>query len=56
MTTITHLIKTFTAARHAELVSASMPRWWSEADNIKFGSGIEAWALKQVQGDIGVIV
>ena len=39
------------APRHAELVSASMPRRLQQAFNIQTCVGIEAWTLKQVQGD-----
>jgi hypothetical protein len=53
--TIAHLIKTFTRFRHAELVSASMPQWWVTAGIIQFVSGIEAWVLKRVQDDGGVL-
>jgi hypothetical protein len=54
MNQITHLIKAFTLARHAELVSASMPRRWGSARDIQSRSNIEAWVLKQVQDDGGV--
>jgi hypothetical protein len=54
MNRFTPLIKTFTRSRHAELVSASMPRWWGKARITQFVSGIEAWVLKQVQDDGGV--
>jgi DNA-directed RNA polymerase specialized sigma24 family protein len=54
MNQITHLIKTFTRSRHAELVSASMPQWWGSARDFQSRSNIEAWVLKQVQDDGGV--
>jgi hypothetical protein len=54
MNIITHFIKTFSHRRHAELVSASLPRRWGKVRNIQFVSGIEAWVLKQVQDDGGV--
>jgi isoleucyl-tRNA synthetase len=38
-------------SRHAELVSASMPRTSGETGSSESGSGGEAWTLKQVQGD-----
>ena len=37
--------------RHAELVSASMPRGPKQAEAIQIGTISEAWTLKQVQGD-----
>jgi hypothetical protein len=37
--------------RHAELVSASMPRILSEIGTIQLCPALEAWVLKQVQDD-----
>ena len=37
--------------RHAELVSASMPRSWGGSGWCEPVSNCEAWTLKQVQGD-----
>ena len=37
--------------RHAELVSASMPRWSNQTLTIQTCTHVEAWTLKQVQGD-----
>jgi hypothetical protein len=51
MSQITHLIKTFTRSRHAELVSASMPQWWGKARVIQSRLNVEACVLKQVQDD-----
>jgi hypothetical protein len=51
MNQIAPVIKTFTHDCHAELVSASMPRWWRQARDIQSRSNIEAWVLKQVQDD-----
>jgi hypothetical protein len=41
----------FTSPRHAELVSASMPHSWGKTVGIQILTAIEAWTLKQVQGD-----
>ncbi len=49
MTTFVNLIKTFTPARHAELVSAS-----TAVANSVLGRVARRWTLKQVQGDGGV--
>jgi hypothetical protein len=51
MSTITHLIKTFTSHRHAELVSASMPQCLGQSGIIQSRAQSEAWVLKQVQDD-----
>jgi hypothetical protein len=37
--------------RHAELVSASMPRFYDQTGFIQSGTDSEAWVLKQVQDD-----
>jgi hypothetical protein len=37
--------------RHAELVSASMPRSQQQTGCVQPRTTIEAWTLKQVQGD-----
>ena len=37
--------------RHAELVSASMPRSFSQTGKTQPDSNMEAWVLKQVQDD-----
>jgi hypothetical protein len=46
-----HLLSAITRTRHAELVSASMPRKLSQISTCLDGTNIEAWTLKQVQGD-----
>ena len=46
-----HLRHSITHTRHAELVSASMPRSLSEIGTIQTCTSIEAWVLKQVQDD-----
>jgi len=44
-------VATATRPRHAELVSASMPRSRTNSGSPTFTSNIEAWVLKQVQDD-----